>query len=242
MNVEDPSAASGYTEWKRWTPDAFGRLGRGDAVHLSRELRDVEHDHPVHDVLEVGYGNGTFLAYCRSRGWSVTGTELLPELVETAKAAGYAAHAADELDVLPDASFDLIAGFDVFEHIAPEYSVEFLRTLAAKLRPGGAIMLRYPNADTWIGNPLQNGDITHVNTIGALKMEYYAEQAGLVLETVRAIRRRRFETSVIHGLHAYTAGVIVKAAAGVAKVLYFPDLRVVLSSSNVVSILRKPRG
>lgn len=232
-------APSGYVNWKGWDAGRFGAVTRGEVDYFARETRGAFRRGSRPSVLEIGFGNGTFLSYCRSMGWSVTGTELLPELVETARAAGYDAVAADRLDALPDASFDLIVAFDVFEHIPPERSTDFLAQLSSKLRADGRMLLRYPNADSWIGNPFQYGDATHVNAIGALKMQYYAGEAGLEIVRMRATRRRGFRTSVIHGLHRYTAGVLVKVVAGVAKAMYFPDVRVVLSSSNVVTLLRK---
>ncbi|MDR6904636.1 SAM-dependent methyltransferase [Agromyces sp. 3263] len=228
---------SGYLGWKGWGADGFGVLTRGDKDYFARETRDLGRLHPPASVLEIGYGNGAFLAFSRSVGWNVTGTELLPELVELARAAGYQAFRADELDTLPDGSFDLVAAFDVFEHVPPEASVAFLRSLSAKLAEGGVILLRFPNADSWIGNPFQHGDVTHVNAIGVLKLEFYAAEAGLSILRIRGARRRGFQTSVIHGLHAWTAGVIIKCIGAIAKALYFPDLPVVLSSSNVVTVL-----
>ena len=90
----------------------------------------------------------------------------------------------------PDGSFDLIVAFDVFEHIDPHESIGFLRTLTSKLADGGALLLRFPNVDTWIGNPFQYGDVTHVNAIGALKMQYYAKEAGLAILRLRGAKRR----------------------------------------------------
>lgn len=240
MGLDDQTTpASGYVEWKGWGATGFARMSRGDADYFSRETREIVRRRPVERVLEIGYGNGVFLSYCRSQGWDVTGTELLPELVEIARAAGFDARSADELSNLPDGEFDLIVALDVFEHIPPEQSIAFLTTIGAKLRDDGTLLLRYPNADTWIGNPFQYGDATHVNAIGALKMQYYAGEANLEIVRIRATRRRGFRTSIIHGVHAATAGVLIKGVAAITKVLYFPDVRVVLSSSNVVTLLRK---
>ena len=100
-SVSDPTEPpSGYLNWKGWEARRFGTLARGDADYFARELRGLVSDGPPR-VLEVGFGNGIFLSYCRSKGWNVTGTELLPELVETARAAGYDAVPADQLDTLP---------------------------------------------------------------------------------------------------------------------------------------------
>jgi SAM-dependent methyltransferase len=167
----------------------------------------------------------------------VTGTELLPELVSAAQDAGFSAYGADGLAEVPDDSFDLIAGWDVFEHIDPAQSVDFLRALRTKLRPDGALFLRFPNADSWLGNAFQNGDPTHVNAIGAHKMTYYAHEAGLRIVLFRGARRRGFQTSVIHGVHRMTAGAYAEIAGTVRRAIYFPALKVVLSTSDVVCVL-----
>ncbi|MCS0499456.1 class I SAM-dependent methyltransferase [Protaetiibacter mangrovi] len=228
-----------YTDWKRWGLDAgFGVADAGDHDLFTRELRSIEKRTRIQDVVEIGYGNGTFLGYCRQRGWAVTGVELLPELREAAIATGYPAVADDEVDTLPEHAFDLVAAFDVFEHIDPTASIEFLRSLARRLRPEGAIILRFPNADSSLGNPFQNGDPTHVNAIGTLKLDFYAQQAGLEVVEFRGTRRRGFRTSPIHGIHRLTAAPIAIAAGAVRRAIHFPDLRVVLSSGNVVAILR----
>ncbi|MEF3405232.1 class I SAM-dependent methyltransferase [Agromyces sp. CCNWLW203] len=235
MSPDD--AAEGYADWKGWTTETFGHLSRGDTDYYSREVRDVVRRNSVGRVLEIGFGNGAFLAFCRRQGWDVTGVELLPELVDAANAAGFSAYPSDRLADVPNGSFDAVFAFDVFEHIAPEASIDFLRALRAKLRPGGVLMLRYPNVDSWIGNPFQYGDVTHVNAIGALKMGYYADTVGFDVIALRATKRRGFAVSPIHGIHALTAGVLAKIVAGVAKAVYFPDIRVVLSSSSVITIL-----
>ena len=229
--------ADSYVAWKGWGAD-FGVMARGDAAHFTRELRDVVKGTTEMRVLEVGYGNGAFLAYARSKGWQVTGTELQPELVDLATDADFDARPAAELASLPDGQFDVIVAFDVFEHIDPESSIEFLRELAKKLAHGGGIVLRFPNADSWIGNPFQYGDVTHVNAIGVIKMGYYAGESGLSVEGFRAETRRGFEVSAKRGLHKYTAGVLIKIIAAVSKALYFPDVPVVLSGPNVVCVLR----
>lgn len=225
-----------YSSWKGWDDvEQFGVLGKGDSALFNRELRDVAG--PIRDVLEIGFGSGGFLAYCRSKGWSVTGTELSPEQVAAARAAGYQVELAEALAGLPERSFDLVAAFDVLEHIPESESVQFLSLLASKARIGGSVLLRYPNADSWLGNAHQYGDPTHVTAIGYYKLQYLAARADLDIVAYRAPSRRGFRTSLIHGLHAVTAGVVVKAIAGLQKALYFPGVPLVLSSSNVLCVL-----
>jgi SAM-dependent methyltransferase len=230
-----------YVAWKQWG-DRFGVLSRGDAKYFARELREATRGRDVRRVLEIGYGNGIFLGYARSQGWRVTGTELQPELIKIADAAGFDARPAEDLDALPDGEYDLIVALDVFEHIPPDQSIEFLRGLAQKLSAGGRIVLRFPNADSWIGNPFQNGDVTHVNAIGGYKMSQYAVECELEVVRFRAETRRGFETSVAHGVYKYTGGVVAKIVGGVLKVLYFPTMPVVMSTSNVVCVLRRSQN
>ncbi len=225
-----------YSAWKGWDEEGrFGVLERGDKAYFDRELRNVRG--PIVDVLEIGFGSGRFLAYCRDKGWNVSGTELASEQIEAARSAGFGAHPAEALASLPERSVDLVAAFDVLEHIPESEAVQFMTLLGSKARVGGAILLRYPNADSWLGNVFQHGDPTHVASIGFYKLQYLAAQAGLDIVAYRAPTRRGFRTSIIHGLHVITAGVIVKAFAALQHALYFPGLTLVLSSSNVVCVL-----
>jgi len=229
-----------YSRWKGWTDDAaFGHAKRGDDAYFLSELRDGGPLPKGAAVLEIGYGNGEFLDVARRQGWDVTGTELLPDLVEKARAAGFAAVAADRVGDLPDAGFDLIVAFDVLEHIPPEDTISFLGELVRTLKPNGTMILRYPNGDSALGNPFQNGDPTHVNAIGWLKMEFYASEAGLRITKYRGVRRRGFATSAVHGIHRLTAGVYATISGSVRRAIYLPALPVVLSSGNVVCILRR---
>ena len=155
-----------------------------------------------------------------------------------ARGASFQAQPAEALADLPGRAFDLIAAFDVLEHVPESELIAFLNLLAGRTRIGGAIVLRYPNADTWLGNVFQHGDPTHLSAIGHLKMQYLADQANLEIVAYRAPTRRGFRTSAIHGIHALTAGTLIRIIAGVQKVLYFPALlHIVLSSSNVICVL-----
>ncbi len=232
---------SDYVEWKGWVEnEPFGVLSAGEAAYFSSELRDVQvAPDGIRDVLEIGYGNGSFLAYCRSRKWNITGTELDAGLLQAGIDSGYEVFAADRTSELDGRSFDLIAVFDVLEHIPQDAVPAFLLELSHRLRKGGRMLFRFPNADSWLGNPLQNGDSTHVTAIGYLKMTYFALQAGLEIVIFRGARRHGFATSLAHGLYALIAGPIIAVSATIKRALYFPGLPVVLSTSNVVCIVRR---
>lgn len=237
---EDGAQGSNYVDWKGWVDETpFGFLDRGESKYFDSELKDVlPQASDIRDVLEIGYGNGAFLSYARSRGWNVTGTELDPLLVEAGRRADFTVVPADEMDSVPGHSFDLIAVFDVLEHIPQQAIPDLLVTLSKKLRPGGRILFRFPNADSWLGNPLQNGDSTHVTAIGYLKMTYFALQSGLEVVKFRGTKRHGFATSFSNGMYAAVAGPIIAATAGIKRLLYFPGLPVVLTTSNVICVVR----
>ncbi|MEO7374019.1 MAG: class I SAM-dependent methyltransferase [Terrimesophilobacter sp.] len=230
-----------YSKWKGWGEfGQFGHLSPGESQYFGKELRDIRrHGRPIHDVLEVGFGNGAFLSYCRERGWNVSGTELGPDLVGAGREAGFNVFPADELATVPDKSVDLIAAFDVLEHIPSEAIVSFLTEMSTKLRDGGMMIFRFPNADSWLGNAMQNGDPTHVTAIGYLKMTYFALQANLDVVRFRGVTRHGFATSVVNGVYSLVAGPVIAVIALLKRMLYFPGLPVVLSTSNVICVVRR---
>ncbi|MGX5679855.1 class I SAM-dependent methyltransferase [Schumannella luteola] len=233
-----------YSQWKGWgSAHRFGQFTPGDADYFRRELRTATAiGRPVRDVLEVGFGDGAFLGFAASAGWTVTGTELSEVQVEAGRAAGFDVHPSRAVDSFAEASFDLIVLFDVLEHIEQDEIVDFLAGLRSRLRPDGRMLLRYPNADTWLGNALQHGDPTHVTEIGYYKMTYFAEAAGLEVVQYRAPVRRGFRSSLVHGLHRLTAGPIIATSAAITKALYYPGTPIVLSSVNAVCTLGVRRG
>jgi len=237
---EDRGDDSAYVAWKGWVYETpFAELSRGEKQYFAAEVRKVVGAGlPIRDVLEVGYGNGAFLAFGRSQGWTMSGTELDADLVAAGKAAGFEVYPADQLGSFADQSFDLIALFDVLEHIPQDDIVGFLELLVRKLRRGGRIILRFPNADSWLGNPMQYGDPTHVTAIGYLKMTYFALQSSLEIVSFTGARRHGFATSLAHGIYGITVGPLLRLGAEIQRIVLFPSLPIVLYASNIVCVVR----
>jgi SAM-dependent methyltransferase len=101
---------------------------------------------PGVDALEIGTGTGGMLHALLARGLRVRGVEINPSLIaESRKWFG-------ELPVqpvsgvalpFPDAAFDLVLSFDVFEHIRD--SDAHLREVSRVLRPGGRYLVQTPS-------------------------------------------------------------------------------------------------
>lgn len=115
---------------------------RWEDLHARRERAGL----PLRSVLDVGCGNGAYLAWLRAHAPEARrhGIELDPGRSAEARAADPEAtiHEGDALaclDALGD-GFDLVTLWDVFEHVhAPG---RLLDALASKLAPGGWIFLQ----------------------------------------------------------------------------------------------------
>jgi SAM-dependent methyltransferase len=96
-------------------------------------------------ALDVGCGDGSFLAALARRRWEVYGTELSAPIAATARQrlgdrirVGEAEHGA-----YPDASFDLITFWHVLEHLNnPRTALAEARRL---IKPDGTVVVAVPN-------------------------------------------------------------------------------------------------
>ena len=97
------------------------------------------------------------------QGTRIATTEISERSCEAAQNLGY--------DVLPadlsiaaktnEGRFDTIIAFDVFEHLDLDTVGAYLDACAKMLRPGGKLLLRFPNAQSPFGLKHQAGDPTH---------------------------------------------------------------------------------
>ena len=108
-------------------------------------LRLIEEWHGPGRLLDVGCGDGAFLARAEHRGWAVVGLETSPEAAARARAStrGTIIGAPLEQATLPD-SLDVVTFWDCLEHLADPFGA--LQRVAARLRPGGLVAITMPNA------------------------------------------------------------------------------------------------
>lgn len=230
--ADDNQALAGYTDWKQWHDDAFGRCSRGEARYFAWHLARC-HPAPLRSALEIGYGNGNFLGFARGRGIEVVGVETQPALRARATAAGIENHAAVD-DLPPGRRFDLIVAFDVFEHVEPGALIGLLQRLTALLAPQGVLLCRVPNGESPFGRIFQHGDLTHVNTLGLSKFRQLAAATGLEVichGEMPWYRTARNPKRLLRGaLQALLEGLVAFA--------YHWDARAL--SPNLVVALRRP--
>jgi SAM-dependent methyltransferase len=176
----------GYAQWKGWQGD-FETSDR-DARYFSAELDGIEL--AGKRVLEIGFGNGSFLAWARRQNAKVTGTEMIDALVEQARSKGYEAQSASLQTLLTSGrQFDLVVAFDVFEHWHKDELVANLGLLHALLAGDGLLLARFPNGHSPFGRVHQHGDLTHVTTLSSSSVSQLAQMTGFTVERVDNARR-----------------------------------------------------
>lgn len=108
--------------------------------NFDRRLAWIESLHPPGRLLEVGCAYGLFLRQARQRGWDVMGVELASACAGiAARNAGAPVRLGDLLSVELPPGFDVIAMFDVIEHL--ERPVECLARCRELLGPGGLLVV-----------------------------------------------------------------------------------------------------
>lgn len=223
-----------YAAWKNWNPETFGRMTRAEARYYAAEMARLRRCPPVAArVVEIGFGNGQFLSFCRDRGWQVSGTEANDGLVRMARAAGYDALPLDALQTLPAASVDLVAAFDVLEHLTLAGIVDLLRDVRRILAADGMFVARFPNGDSPFGLPYQNGDPTHVTTIGSARIRQLAQAAGLTVDLVAGEARPLLAGGWRLTLHRLVANPVRNLLDGFVNTVIVPRGDIRFTSPNL---------
>lgn len=135
---------------------------------------------PPRRAIDLGCGNGRFLAALAERGAEVTGVDAYPDSLERALARAPRATllAADVTAVpLEAAGFDLVAALDVLEHLEPPRLLAEARRLLA---PGGRLLLSVPAfASLWSARDERAG---HLKRYRRRLLEAELAESGFRLE------------------------------------------------------------
>jgi SAM-dependent methyltransferase len=236
----EPAYGSAYLEWKHWSPESFGKLCVRENADFAALLRKARVDIPAGSrVLEIGFGNGTFLEFGRRRGWAMHGTEVNPGLLDCARQKEFETTETETLKPFASESFDLVAAFDVMEHIPLEELPGFLREVRRVLRPGGAYVARFPNGDSPFGRHIQNGDVTHRTAIGSIRARYLAMQAEMDVDFL-GCEVQAVWAGWEHTPHRLFAVPVKKLMNAFLNLVFSPRDPLPFCSANLELVLRKP--
>ncbi|MGH7323066.1 MAG: class I SAM-dependent methyltransferase [Candidatus Rokuibacteriota bacterium] len=163
-------------------------------------------------LLDVGCGNGQFVAAMRTLGWDARGIDVdegglavarqhfgVPVTQGTLAEARFPAH-----------SFDAVTLHHVIEHVPDP--VDVLRECGRILQPGGRIVVVTPNIESlghrlfrtrWLGLDVPR----HLQLFSTGNLRIAAELAGLVVESMSTATRQAFLIG-LSSLHLVRAGVL----------------------------------
>jgi len=228
-----------YLQWKGWGAETFGVLNRQEEADISAQLRKARTVlSPQSRVLEIGFGNGKFLAYGKKRQWEMHGTEVNAGLLESARLKGFHAVHTESLEPFSADQFDLVAAFDVLEHLPQEALFPFLQEIQRVLKDRGVFIARFPNGDSPFGRFIQHADPTHLTTIGSSKARYFAKKLGVRIIYIGAEAQPILGGGAKHFAYRVIA-VPIKYAMNLAlNFLFTPRTRRALCSTNLVLAFR----
>lgn len=128
------------SSWGRWIAQCLP----GQRQLLDAQFRYLPKPRPGQRLLDIGCGNGDFLAVARDAGWVAVGLEPDAQAAATARQRGFDVQVGSlaELADAP-ASFDAITLNHVIEHV--HQPAETLGAVFKLLRAGGSVHLETPN-------------------------------------------------------------------------------------------------
>lgn len=229
----DPYA--GYAAWKEWS-GAFATTDR-EARYFAEEFRGIVLKQKR--VLEVGFGNGSFLAWAKGEGADVAGIEINAEMRDAARAHGFEAFDSSLAELARhSARYDLVAAFDVLEHWDVDELVANFRAIGELLVDGGLFVSRFPNGQSPFGRVYQHGDFSHKSVLSTYKIEYLARLANFEIVRIDNVRRVPSRpgplASVRHWWLARRRRWIERSIARLYGIRKLP------LDPNLVAVLRKP--
>ena len=119
-----------------------------DKIHFKKVLRDMEGDQ-LH-VLDVGGGTGWLLSNLKKTEPRISFTQVVDineEAGEIARRDGHAYFEGTIETFQTDKKFHLILMLNLVEHVADPHAL--MEKAAALLTPGGIILVKTPNTDSW---------------------------------------------------------------------------------------------
>jgi SAM-dependent methyltransferase len=124
------------------------KLVRGIMLHKKKRIIRKASGLNVGNLLDIGSGTGHFLNIMRKAGWKVTGIEINDKARENAVSRfGLNILPTEQLNILPDNSFDCITLWHVMEHFHEPF--KYFQEIKRLLKPCGIVIVALPNTDSF---------------------------------------------------------------------------------------------
>jgi 2-polyprenyl-3-methyl-5-hydroxy-6-metoxy-1,4-benzoquinol methylase len=220
-----------YSNWKGWLTEVpFGELSANQNKLFQLQLKRFHIPYRGINALEIGYGNGSFVKFLIDNNSQAEGVEIQDSLLEAARAIGVPLQAS--INDVTCGPYDLIVAFDVLEHLTIEELQSLFRRCESLLKKDGAMLFRFPNAESFAGLGAQNGDFTHITAIAQTKLQQIIEPFGFIIEKYEGeiIYPKKRLVSIFRSVFRY----ILMKGMGVGSGHFF--------STNVVAFVKRQHG
>jgi O-antigen chain-terminating methyltransferase len=166
----------------RFRPEQSVRERHGEYVEL---LRSCER------VVDLGCGRGELLELLGQASVSAYGVELDPDNVAVCREKGLEMVEGDaiaHLEHLEDGCLSGIVASHLIEHLDHESLWRLITAAAAKLAPGGIMILETPNPESLLAGSINfHRDPTHVRPVHPETLSYLCESAGFGTVEIRRL-------------------------------------------------------
>ena len=193
-------------------------------------------------ILEVGFGNGSFINWCEIKNFKISGYEIDKNFYENAKSKFNNIYLGNKNEVskIINKKFDLIVCFDVIEHVQKHELVNFLNDLKFCLNENGKTLLRFPNGGSSSGLDYFNADLTHYSFLNKGSVKMLSDVVGLTLlscENMARVKKFNSLKGKVFGRLGYLIRDFIEFFTGY---LYHNE-RLPLDP-NLVAILKKQKN
>ncbi len=216
------------------------------------------------DVLEIGPGGGSFLAWLRDNRFRATAAEHSPVIAQRLRDQGFDVIGGEFEHAALEKQFDALFSFHIIEHVVnPDLH---LRRAYELTRPGGVFVVATPNSASLqqrLAPPLSvNFDAAHLRVFSAGSIKRLSRNAGWIVERVFTAENPsgwlRFASKIVRAARkedeSATAGKYARMSVGDSNaetllngftMLSLPVRRLQAMAgmgSEVMLVLRKPQA
>ncbi|MBF0551600.1 MAG: methyltransferase domain-containing protein [Deltaproteobacteria bacterium] len=135
-------------------------------------------------ILDIGCGRGEWLELCQEEDMLAKGVDINRIMIKTCQELGLDVECIDALEYLRQqeaASFGVITGFHIVEHLPSHDLVTLLDESFRVLKPGGMIIFETPNPENvLVGSCTFYSDISHNKPIPPETLKFLVESRGFV--------------------------------------------------------------
>ena len=172
---------------------AFEERFRPEDTVRDRQQQYVDVLRGRHRVVDLGCGRGELLTLLRNAGVSAYGVELDATVAAAARGSGLEIvedDAVGHVEALERGAVDAIVSLHLVEHLPASAVLRLINAAAARLRPGGILILETPNPESLVAGSVNfHRDPTHVRPIHPDTLAFLCESAGFATTELRRLAR-----------------------------------------------------